>query len=342
MGEARNSESGAEGRVIYQAGGASAVGASRRSYRPHIAAVVVLGVLALVTSVLWLEQRERFPLPRVGSYYGLISGLESEPIPFFLERAPHDDNLLVVVLRAGWQPHVATPIVRDGAAQSSLLPLTVVGPDTRLRFIGSAIGEGIYAGTVETVGEGEKRSGTWLLDGLTLEQSSHEQLASMLALHAELQEVEQRVRLAEAELPRVQAEVDRLTDFITEGHTLRSRAEEKFASLARELAEAQAEVRQQQSTVATLERQITLAQKVTPMGKLVSLARESLEREARWADAVLKSAALETDPEIQALIAQGERIAALEREIERERGLVQALQYGRGAAVLGEGREIED
>jgi len=42
---------------------------------PHIIAAVALGALAVVSGLLWMEMKRRFPIIEPGSYVGSVEGL---------------------------------------------------------------------------------------------------------------------------------------------------------------------------------------------------------------------------------------------------------------------------
>ena len=67
-----------------------------------------------------------------------------------------------------------------------------------------------------------------------------------------------------------------------------------------------------------LDRQVELAYRVTGMGRLVSLARESLEREGRWQESMLRVGSADIPPEVLEQSAKAERILEIKRLIDSE------------------------
>src|SRR5262249_34294030 len=125
-------------------------------------------------------------------------------------------------------------------------------------------------------------------------------------------------------------EVEKLSAVITEGQKLKNTADEKFAAVQKELEAAQTELKQKQERAKELEKKLDLALQVTNAGRLVALARESLDRDGRWIDSMTRVAADTSSPEVDVAVEKGERVLALKEAIDRERQRIDQLSVGAG------------
>jgi len=187
---------------------------------------------------------------------------------------------------------------------------------------------------------------SWVLQAIREENPSRDdsRLAEMrlwLLLDSELKDVSNQIVLAERRVPEQRLEIERLTQVLGEGQKFRSKANEKFTLAQQELKQAQAALLAKREEVAGLEAAYDLAQRVTPMGRLVSLSRESLEREWRWVDSAIKSQGPVQTEEFLAAIEKGEKILVLKREIALEEIKIRALggDVGTEGAVVQEPEE---
>lgn len=247
----------------------------------HILAGALLLALLAGTSLLIVDVRRRFPVLPPGAYLGAIEGLGEEDGRFYIERAAGSPQLFVVMLHEGWDPQLVEMFDREGK-MSAPLPLTVVGPGTTISFVGTDQPAGVFRGRVERLGAtGE---GRWELRPL-IEESlplSNKELGGWLALRGELEQIEVKLAAYHRELQRKSEERDRLQAFVGDTGTLAARAASKLAEEQSSLDQARVRLDEIQRESRERERELRLASRVTPMGRLASLARESLERDARW------------------------------------------------------------
>ena len=300
----------------------------------HIVAILAVVLLALVSFLLWLEMTKRFPAVEPGGYFGSSEGVfpagSSGASRLYVERQPGSEELYFIVMRPGWSPQVVTGTARSSepAHGDWLLPITVTGPDGALSFIGSKVGPGEYAGGVTHL---ESRTdGEWRLHRLEaapeLASKDTADIRLWLALKRELAEVNEEIRGVEQRVPVQKAEIEKLTSFITERERLKSSADEKFQAVKEELKEAQRELKQNQDHARKLEAQLELAQRFTGMGRLVSLARESLEREGRWIDSMLRADIVSSQRDVDLAAVRAAAIVKIKREIAERRAAVAALK----------------
>ncbi len=307
----------------------------------------LLVLLLVVSWLLFREWSKRFPRLEVGSYVGVLRGYDSgrgdstekkRSVKLYIERGAGSEELLVVVLRTGWEPEIISGVLSDaGSPDSDLLPILVKGDDEELTLTGSKVEKGKYAGWFT----GKNRKGSWELNQVSPELQSGESderkdARLWLLLQAELLDVETKVEEAENLVPQQRAELERLTSFITEGERLKAKANEKFSQLNSDLERVKKELRERQAEGKKLEQTLEVSQKVSGMGKLVALSRESLEREGRWIDSMLKPYGGQPPEDLEGAVERGEKIQELKREIALEKGKIERL-LNRPAVTIGGG-----
>jgi hypothetical protein len=255
--------------------------------------LIGLGLVVLF-AYLWTGARAGFPKIAPGSYIGSISIPDTKEIPsalkLYVERAPSDDELLFVVVRDGWLPQKVLPASQPGADGS--FPITISGKDGSFRLEGRQIANGQYSGKVVYIDSG--RVGSWSLNPITqneLQQSENEtgEVRDWLVLQAGLFDAINRTSALGESLAKQKLEIDTLSGYVTEGGDLKARAEKKLDLIRRQQDDARQLLERKQKEAKELEDKIEIAESVTRMGKLVSLSRETVEREARWADSMLRS-----------------------------------------------------
>jgi len=292
---------------------------------PNVVAIGALLLLAAVSFLLWLEMRKRFPAIEPASYFGTIDGVfagaDTAPTRLYIERQSGGEDIVVVVVRAGWVPQVVSAVARNGRCGASdwIMPLTVSGPDGTLSLIGTRSGPGEYVGGVVNVDTGKE--GQWRITTISRESTASVgdpvDTKLWLSLKHELSEIEDQIRETERKIPAQKNEIDKLTGFINEGERLKSSADEKFIQVKDQLKEVQSELNRAQEEARKLDAQLELAQRFTGMGRLVSLSRETLERDGRWLDSMLRGDVVSSETEVDRAVARAEAIVRTKRQIER-------------------------
>lgn len=318
-----------------------------RRFLPHIVAVLALISLLIVSTLLWLEIKRRFPMLEPGGYFGVIQGAfpdQDEQLRFYVERPPEGDDLFFCILKDGWKPQIVSAVMRSGDSDNGwLLPVTVVGERAKLKFIGARTGPGSYRGSVTNLADAAE--GAWTLDAVkdspsVMSPNDVDDLRLWLRKRAELAEVEAAIREAEARVPQQKADIEKLTEFISERGQVQASADAKFRSAKDELAHTKRELEERQDRLRKLQERIEISQRVSPSGKLAMLSRESLERDARWAESILRTSGAETVAGLDVAVERGEKVIALKREIEFEKNSIFRLRFGApGAAAPLPGTE---
>ena len=308
--------------------------AAVRKFLPHIIAVLALLSLLIVSTLLWMEIKRRFPVLETGGYFGTLHGVfseEDEPTHIYVERLPQGDDLFFCVLREGWKPQIVSAVMRSGGSESEwLLPVTVVGENAKLKFIGTHVGPGAYQGSVSDLVTNTE--GTWTLESVQdlstgVSAADQEELRLWLRKRAEISEVELKIKEFEARVPQQKADIDKLTDFISERGQVQASADAKFKNAKDELSQTKKELDERRATLRKLQERIEISQRISPGGKLAALARESLERDARWSESLLRTSGAETVTGLDAAVERGEKILQLKRDIEFEKNSIFQLKF---------------
>lgn len=249
--------------------------------------IIGVGVLLLITSFLWLEYERSFPILPAGRYVGVVHfENQPEPVPLYIESYPEQESMLVVLLREGWEPQVVprSLSVRGGNRAS---PLAIIHRSERIRFIGSEVSASLYQGQAEMLNNG--LTGLWSLEPVRGEGGIDRGFLNQQAsLRNEIELLQERLDEINGQIKSASKERDTLAQFISDERGLIHKAQLKLLSEREQLQRSAAELERLQQEGRELESKLKLAERLTSMGRLVSMARESLEREARWSEAVLK------------------------------------------------------
>lgn len=322
-------------------GAGNGIGFYRR-WAPHLLAIAALVALVVISCLFWLEVSKRFPRVAAGSYVGKISGAglgsKDREVKFYVERAPGSEDLFFVIMEPGWVPQVVSAVVGSTARMQSewLLPVIVQGPSARLKFTGTTVGPGQYNGALVNLDSAQE--GEWSLRALQEEPplataADSAMIRLWLLLQSELSDVEEKIAQAAQEIPLQKEEIERLTNLLTEGQELKSRANEKYALARDELHRALEELENRRQEAKRLEASFEVSQRVTAEGRLVSLARESLEREWRWVDSMLRAGVKDQSEDLQAAIDKGQKIFDLKQQLELEKEALQRLAAEKGITL---------
>lgn len=301
----------------------SELGSARKKLalpKPALAAIAVI----VCTIAGMFFRRASFPELPPGNYVGSLRGagmvsLNGEDLGLYVERAAVGDDLLMVVLESGWDPQLVA--ARGSSSYNSSAPLPVVrGPGAELTFSGSEIAPGVYEGVLRN--RTADSAGRWRLElsaEVPLRELDQKEVREWLAARAALDLTESKIAVAQISVGQQRAEVDRLDQFISEGQSLKRNADKKYALALQELAQVRAALQQRREEARALREKSELSQRLSGQGRLVALARESLERENRWADTFLNSSVAELGGDFDSAVSRAERVAELKREISRER-----------------------
>ncbi|MCB0309685.1 MAG: hypothetical protein KDD42_00535 [Bdellovibrionales bacterium] len=306
-----------------------------KNWIPAAIAMLAIMLLVLTTFFWWFETREHFPRMPEGSYSGQITGIfrnEQASAQFYLESSLAGEELLILMMDSGWQPQQVRLIRRQGTSSEvdRFYPITISSTDRVLKLIGER-SEDSYHGKVFDLQNG--RVGYWraqMLDPRQVQSnaSSSNETKLWLSLRDELQQIEHRLADVGEALPRQKEEIEKLRSYVEEGETLKREADLKFNQVQLELKASADELRAKQSAAGKLQAQVELAQRVTARGRLVSLARSTLEREDRWIASMLKSGRTLGGEDLDDAFKKAEAILDLKRQILIERSKIMRMESG--------------
>ena len=298
----------------------------RRYFLPMLLGMLLVAVALGVLS-LWSKQDEAFPTLPPGSYAGELRGVfadETQSVFWYVESSPQEPALFVAVLRRGWEPQSVRLVGESLSGEPR--PLILTGEEGTIQLTGRPAASGQYRGKL--IEHNRQVQGDWMLGPVsdappTLALQGNESgLRLWLTLRAELRGVEAKRAIAEQDLTRQRAEVERLTAYVTDDKLLRSQADTRFDQAKAELEQRSAKLRAAQAEVAALAKQFALSQRIAGAGKLVSLARDTTDREARWIRSMLRTSGNESAEELEAR-ERAEKIIAVQAEIVEERRLLE-------------------
>ena len=307
----------------------------RHRSAPHILSVLGIAFVLLVTSWIWVQVRQRFPRLPQGFYAGQIippvevDGTAPQPVQFIVESTAGGEYY-IAINSDDWTPQLTTYVERGDSGYGDWVhPIMIQNDDSRLRFTGTPQGDGRYSGDVEFLPGDE--SGSWTLHELDLIPHSNwrmddDELAHWLRLSTELRDSARKVVASKQEFEAQEAEIDKLSNFITDADSLKQRAEDRFQKVKGEYTELKTKVEALRAQTVQLKNQVALAQRVTQQGTLVSLARESLDRESRWVDSMFRSEVGTSGQDFVSGVRHGEKIIALREQIAIEREKIANLR----------------
>lgn len=247
--------------------------------------VLLLLVVAVILGAYTLGSSPKsFPVLPPGLYAGNLKRQEpsgTRVLQWVIDRRPTAEG----------QPSVGAVLSEDGSVskvdfsetgESGLHPLKIT-LDSQAMLLTGVLRDGARSeGKVFT--EDMQEAGSWDLSAVPeTPAGEHNEARHLLLLLAEIEVVDDSIRTAETLVPAQKGEIEQLQHLVTNGEQLQQRAQEKMAAATQELEVVRRSVEEKQKEAIQLEAQLRLAQKINGRGKLVDLARESIEREARWA-----------------------------------------------------------
>lgn len=278
--------------------------------------ILGLALLGGVIAAWFLYSRAEHVFPRLedGAYRGLIEGISTEPAVFYLEKRSTSDSFVAWVLREGWEPAVMSAFTRPAEGKDAL---KMSGPDGDFMLFGVENGPGRFEGTIKDVNG--KKSGSWKFTRMPDDSPPPDpSLRLWLLFNADLRGVEKRLAELESRIPEQKKEIVKLTTFIEAKEGLKANADKKFEEEKGKAEKLRQELAQRESSVDALQKKVDLAYRVTDMGKLVSLARESIEKDRSWVKSQLKGSGEVETPELNESYDKAKRIVTLRRQIAEE------------------------
>ncbi len=296
-----------------------------------ILSLALLG--GLVAAWLLYNKAERaFPRVEEGVYRGLIEGIYSEPAVLYVEKRSSPDSFVAWVLREGWEPVVMSAFSKPAEGKDAL---KMPGPEGDFMLFGVENGPGRFEGAMKAV-DGNK-SGSWRFTRMPDDSPPPDpSLRLWILFNAGLRDVEKLLAELESRIPEQKKEIEKLSSFIEARDGLKANADKKFEEERGKADKLRQELAQKESFVEALQKKVDLAYRVTDMGKLVSLARESTEKDRSWVQSQLKGSGEAETPELNEAYEKAKRIVTIRRQIAEENDRIYSLLHPYESATGGE------
>ena len=179
-------------------------------------------------------------------------------------------------------------------------------------------------GTFEVIDS--SRKGLWYLSQLLPSNTEADQaFRHWMLLRSELAQVEQDIDIAQKLLPSQKLEIDTLSQVLTDEGAMKERASSRLNQLRQEQVSVRLQLEKKRQDVQKAQAQVALAQKLSAAGKLVNLARETDEREARWVRSLLVGSESAIGSDIEQAFRRAEEVRGLKQALELERQIVNQL-----------------
>lgn len=291
----------------------------------------VFGILFVLLVASWILIREDAGFPKLapGLYFGYLELLDSgatdgvRPENFLLLSTESED-FFIAVPDSAWGSGVVAYHAFDNedAEVDRVKPLAIQNSFGRVQLSGVLAGAGLYQGQVEYLDKNIKSS--WELRSVAVQAQrlgglSAEALQERASIFQRYRKLEAQRKQMKAKRDKQLKEIETLNNFITNPESLKERAADRFTKVQRQYADLKEAVDALMNQASKLESQVALAQRVTQQGTLVSLARESLERESRWVESMLRSDRQGNQRGFREGLAHAEQVLRLQADIAKKR-----------------------
>lgn len=290
-----------------------------------LVSVLILGGVA--TYLFKIGQDRSFPELAPGGYIGTVSGIR----PGVLYVDCDTTGRLLRVARITEDGPVSEVAEAIPSGEGRIQPIPLNGGV----LTGVRIGEGSYRGELRD--RNGASAGEWQLTRLSQEIVYGEipqDLKLWLLLRGERAQVQRAIQSAEKRVPLQKSEIERLNSYLADGVQLKERARERLQQAERKVEAAEKALSEKRAQLKSLEDRHSIALRVTPMGKLVNLARESLEREARWARSMNRTPGSGGSAQLLRELARAEKVEELLKLLDLERQSQGSVIEGAGSADL--------
>lgn len=258
---------------------------SGASFLSPITKIVLLFTLMVVCAVFFLwreEQGQRFPAIEEGAYTGSISLPDGSVQPFSIVVGSSPIKLKVLLFADNTKAFNGELVARRsifGEGAPGFLPLPVMLRNTQYWLGGAENGPHQYEGHLY---DGRERAvGDWAIEKRK-ELNNPEDAARAerwLSLVVQLAASKSEGKELEGQLSTAVNETNRIGNIASATESLTENAKEKLKEERLLLQDAQKENEQVSKRVAQLRRQVDLTQRLSGIGRLVQLSRETLRRE---------------------------------------------------------------
>lgn len=275
-------------------------------------AIVCFAILGVLSGTFWMRLRDRFFVSNEapGDYSGAIKFVDGSQVPMLLEVG--ETAIYAVILAPKGVIH-ERPI-----SKTDPLVLEAQGQTITLRGQQNEYNE--FVGTAETTaGKKGRFTISRRAEPRPIAADAQREAQSWVLLQSERSVWEDKLDKIDTIKKGKLEEIARLKNFVTDKPRLRAGADAKYAEVAAQLQAARDQLNARKEKAQKLAASLVLAQRVTPFGKLVTLARESNERELRWVESMLRVGERVGPAGIEDEVRRGMDILAIEDQIEKER-----------------------
>jgi len=287
------------------------------------------GIVALIAGgfLVVREVNRGFPQLRPGMYAGtLVSKKDGRALPWCVESVVGSADLFVSVGADG------VPAQRGIVVEPSSgtrLPLIVSGVDRRFRVTGREDEGGEYEGDYSDPITSDQ--GTWRLKRIDLpplEKAERDDLVDWVSTWQSLRAVEAKIEEIKATFDNNEQRIEKLHRYAVEGDSLQRAANSRLSSTSTALEDLKKQNVEKKAELEVLLRNIDIAKRISPEGRLVELSRESIQREAKWIEQALHLTAPELSGGFEQDYERALRVKALQDQVSEERSLIRNLAEG--------------
>jgi len=291
-----------------------------------IAAIIILSAIIYP---FFTRGDRAFPDLSQGEFAGILtynpSPKESARVlPWYVSQQGESRELSLFIGEQDTKAQQAT--YGDSSGLSSAVPLIVEGEISRLKLVGHRAGDNSFEGTFTDTNS--NKTGVWKLDRLSLSSLPAPVEADVQAwglVWKEYHDLGVELNVVQGKVAEQRAKADKLIRVAVDDDALRKKADSRFDNAAVTLQDARRSMEDLQVKLGAVDREITLAQRVAPRGRLVLLARESIEREARWIEQSLNMGTPDGAPGFAEAYERAQRVQSLKEAIAAERRRVDQL-----------------
>ena len=297
--------------------------------RKALAALFSLGVVALIVGGIFavLEFNRGFPQLRPAMYAGtLVSKRDGAAIPWWVQSTVGSPDLYVSV---GFHGIPAQRGVVVEPSSGTRLPLIISGSDRRFRMTGREEDSGEYEGDYSDPITSDQ--GVWRLkrvDIPPLEKAERDDLVDWVTTWQSLRAVEVKIEEIKRSFDIDEQRIEKLHRYAVEGDSLQKAADSRLSSTSAVLEDVKKQNSQRKGELEALLRNIDIAKRISPEGRLVELSRESIQREAKWIEQALQLTAPEVSGGFEQDYERALRVKALQDQVSDERSLIRNLTEG--------------
>ena len=287
-----------------------------------LSALVVVGILLLRDGY-----KQGFPVLPSGIFVGSYS-IHDKTVPLFVITDAPKKNLTFFSDHDQTQPE---KIVLD----QSFSHITVSINGEGFRLLGGKNNDPIFEGELIRLADGTV--GTWqlskslTLDEVKITEPSEEEMSTVKDAR-DLLYIDSWIASNSGKISEQKIRIDELQSKVFDGPSYKQHAKERLVDAETALEYARERLKVKQEEFDALQEKLNVAVKVSKRGRLVSLSRESLERERRWIDSVLRMESPETtSPEVEQKYQKALEVKNIEDRIRIEEAEIARLQGKEGS-----------